>query len=85
MIPRPIPLCAALLALALAGCDREPKLPPEVRQTATAKSIGAAKMVDEKGVTPLAERIATIGLLNKRNNLTSDLISSPASRSGSTT
>jgi len=61
-----------LLALALAGCSREPELPPEVRQTG-AKASGAAKMVDEKGVTPLAERIATIGLLNKRNNLTRDL------------
>ena len=63
-----------LLALALAGCGKqEPDLPPEVRQTAAAKSSGAARMVDEQGVTPLAERVATIGLLNKRNNLTRDL------------
>ena len=73
MIPRPIPLCAALLALALAGCDREADLPPEVRQTTSPRASGAAKMVDEQGVTPLAERVATIGLLNKRNNLTRDL------------
>ena len=80
MAPRPIHLSAALplLALALAGCSQEPELPPEVRQSVTsgsgaAKPSGAARMVDEQGVTPLAERVATIGLLNKRNNLTRDL------------
>ena len=62
-----------LLALALAGCKQEPELPPEVRQTTAAKPSGGAKMVDEKGVTPLAERVATLGLLNKRNNLTRDI------------
>ena len=80
MAPRPIHLTAALplLALALAGCSQEPELPPEVRQSVTsgsgaAKPSGAARLVDEQGVTPLAERVATIGLLNKRNNLTRDL------------
>ena len=62
-----------LLALALAGCKQEPELPPEVRQTTAVKTSGGAKMVDEKGVTPLAERVATLGLLNKRNNLTRDI------------
>ena len=63
-----------VLALALAGCGKgEPDLPPEVRQNGAPKGTGAAKMVDEQGVTPLAERVATIGLLNKRNNLTRDL------------
>ena len=62
------------LALALAGCGKgEPDLPPEVRQSGAPKGTGAAKMVDEQGVTPLAERVATLGLLNKRNNLTRDL------------
>ena len=75
MAPPLKPLFAALplLALALAGCKREPELPPEVRQTTAAKASRGAKMVDEKGVTPLAERVATLGLLNKRNNLTRDL------------
>ena len=63
-----------VLALALAGCGKgEPDLPPEVRQSGAPKGTGAAKMVDEQGVTPLAERVATLGLLNKRNNLTRDL------------
>lgn len=75
MAPPLKPLFAALplLVLALAGCKQEPELPPEVRQTTAAKASGGAKMVDEKGVTPLAERVATLGLLNKRNNLTRDL------------
>jgi len=64
---------APLALLALGACNRESELPPEVRQTSAPRPSGAAKMVDEKGVTPLAERVATIGLLNKRNNLTRDL------------
>ena len=71
--PRFFTLALPLLALALAGCKQEPELPPEVRQTAAPKAVGAAKMVDEQGVTPLADRVATVGLLNKRNNLTRDL------------
>ena len=71
--PRFFTLALPLLALALAGCKQESELPPEVRQTGSAKASGAARMVDEQGVTPLAERVATVGLLNKRNNLTRDL------------
>ena len=75
---KPAFFAMSLLALALAGCKQEPELPPEVRQTAAAQvgqagPSGATKMVDEKGVTPLADRVATLGLLNKRNNLTRDL------------
>ena len=72
MAPRLL-LCAAVPLFALAACSQEPDLPPEVRQTTAPKPSGAARMVDEQGVTPLAERVATIGLLNKRNNLTRDL------------
>ena len=68
-----------LVALGLVGCKREPELPPGVKlrqeQAASAKTAmakrGAAK--DEKGVTAMADRVATLGLLNKRNNLTRDL------------
>ncbi len=70
---KPAFLALPLLALALAGCKQEPELPPEVRPTAKPKMLGTAKMVDEKGVTALADRVATLGLLNKRNNLTRDL------------
>lgn len=72
--PRFLAAMLPVLALALSGCGKgEPDLPPEVRQSGAPKSTGAAKMVDEQGVTPLAERVATLGLLNKRNNLTRDL------------
>ena len=73
MAPRPAFLLALpLLAPGLAACDREPELPPEVRATPKAAAKGA-RMTAGEGVTPLAERVATIGLLNKRNNLTRDL------------
>lgn len=86
MPPRPagLPLhrlalgCVAA-ALALAGCEREPELPPGVKLSQERANTAKAAMArrgpaqDEKGVTPLGERIATLGLLNKRNNLTRDL------------
>ena len=62
--------------LAVAACDREPKLPPGVQLDpgkAKAAMANRALARDEKGVTPLAERVATVGLLNKRNNLTREL------------
>lgn len=74
----------AVLPLALAACgESKPELPAEVRQTPAAKA--APKVVandatpeEERGkVTPMAERVATIGLLNKRNNLTRDLTLKP--------
>ena len=69
----------ALAAAALAGCNSEPELPPGVElaeEKADAAKAAMGKRAaarDEKGVTPLAERVATLGLLNKRNNLTRDL------------
>src|SRR4029079_373238 len=65
-----------LAGLALAACQREPALPPGVKlrqeQASSAKAAmakrGAAR--DEQGVTAMADRVATLGLLNKRNNLT---------------
>jgi hypothetical protein len=78
---RPARLIAvALLAgLALGACKREPELPPGVKlrqeQAASAKAAMAGREAakDEKGVTAMADRVATLGLLNKRNNLTRDL------------
>jgi hypothetical protein len=42
---------------------------------ATAGAIAAAETSDD--VTPMAERIATIGLLNKRNNVSKDFLLRP--------
>ena len=70
---------AALPLVLVGGCNREPELPPGVKlqqQKAGAAKAAMGKRAaakDQEGVTPLAERVATIGLLNKRNNLTRDL------------
>jgi hypothetical protein len=69
-------LVACASPLAVAGCNREPELPPGVElQSGKARAAMANRAAarDEKGVTPLAERVATLGLLNKRNNLTRDI------------
>jgi len=69
-------LLLAVLPLVATGCKKEPELPPGVQLDqgkARAAMANRAAVKDEKGVTPLAERVATLGLLNKRNNLTRDL------------
>lgn len=77
-------LVLAMLPLALAACgESKPELPDEVRPTPAAKAApkvvaNAATPEEERGkVTPMAERVATIGLLNKRNNLVRDLTLKP--------
>ena len=72
-------LALPLAALALAACEREPELPPGVQLSQQRANSAKAAMArrgaaqEEQGVTPLAERVATLGLLNKRNNLTREL------------
>ncbi|HEX5644629.1 MAG TPA: DUF2155 domain-containing protein [Erythrobacter sp.] len=70
--------CAAA-ALALASCGQEPPapkpvetaLPEELATPADAPPPGAAEAA---GIgSPMAERVATLGLLNKRNNSSQDL------------
>jgi hypothetical protein len=63
-------------ALSLAGCDRSPP-PPEPTETEIpedlanqpAPAVGAAAGIG----TPMEDRVATLGLLNKRNNLSQDI------------
>jgi hypothetical protein len=72
---------AALLAL-LSACKGEPA--PEVQETGIPDAIAqtggkpAAPIVrkDDYG-TPLKDRVATLGLLNKRNNLSQDVVMKP--------
>ena len=66
-----------LLAFALAGCgsnesDAGGKAGKQARsaQAAAGSGFGA----DDGKITPNADRIATLGVLNKRNNLTEDLV-----------
>jgi len=63
----------ALIAAAavLAGCDRSPPEPRPV-ETEVPEDMRAPQMVqpvDKSEGTPMAERVAVIGVLNKRNNL----------------
>lgn len=67
-------------ALALAACSSEPPKPeavatevPEELQASNTARIAA----NVEGATPMIERVATIGLLNKRNNITQDLVMKP--------
>ena len=69
-------------ALLLAGCTEEPPEPDPVATTipeGLRDSAPPQPAVDDGAQigTPLAERVATIGLLNKRNNLSQELEMAP--------
>ncbi|MBV1917521.1 MAG: DUF2155 domain-containing protein [Sphingomonadaceae bacterium] len=75
--PQAVKRAIALLACALlAGCGDEPAGQPDANADGTPKLASAAPIVSpvDGKVTPNKERIATLGLLNKRNNLTQDLV-----------
>ena len=73
---------AALLlpALALSACTQDPpeprpvetEVPKDLRQSRPVQSLAPVE-----GATPMAERVATVGVLNKRNNLSQDLEMKP--------
>ena len=74
----PILLAMPLLALTLAGCRKAEV--PVANQTGPVKVEGAPIRSSASGAlpgTPMAERSAVIGLLNKRNGLTRDLTIKP--------
>lgn len=82
-------ICAPLLPLAvLAACGDDGSHLPQgnasnaVERARSDKPLAAN--ADSSGATPMAERVAVIGLLNKRNGLTRDLKMKPgqALRSG---
>lgn len=60
--------------VALSGCDRGGDVPPEGNAVTVAVPRSAA---DQPGVTPMAERVAVLGLLNKRNGIVRDLTLKP--------
>lgn len=67
---------ALLLAAALAGCNGAGTPDPsatEVPKAVAAAPVGRSAVESQFG-TPVKDRVATIGLLNKRNNETQDLI-----------
>ena len=76
------PAISSVILLA-AGCSsgapapeaNETEVPTELQQKPAAPAAGQA--VDAASGTPMAQRIATIGLLNKRNNLSQELTMKP--------
>jgi hypothetical protein len=64
------------LCLALAACKGEPDDEPEDKSIPPAVKAGGAAgpAVESDYGTPVKDRVATLGLLNKRNNLTQDLV-----------
>jgi hypothetical protein len=70
--------CALLLLAALSGCGGESAKDADAQATGLPKAVtgapvGAGAIESEYG-TPVKDRVATIGLLNKRNNLTQDIV-----------
>ncbi|BDI60228.1 DUF2155 domain-containing protein [Qipengyuania nanhaisediminis] len=73
---------AALAAIGLAGCEQSPEqdngvASAPIEDAAPSAAPSAEALAELAGATPMAERVATIGLLNKRNNLTTDIELSP--------
>ena len=69
-----VPLLAALMALsACSGGDD-----PDAAATDVPKNLAGAKVsgqvVESEYGTPVKDRVATLGLLNKRNNKTEDVV-----------
>lgn len=73
-LPVAAPLaCAAFLALAACGEEASPPPPEAVASGAPAGDASVAVVENDYG-TPVRERVATLGFLNKRNNLTQDIV-----------
>ncbi|MEE4201700.1 MAG: DUF2155 domain-containing protein [Erythrobacter sp.] len=78
--------CLAAFAVALSGCGEEEAEPADeapaatdIAETPPQAEAGAAPPPGEEveGATPMAKRVATIGLLNKRNNVSREFELSP--------
>ncbi|MGZ3173387.1 MAG: DUF2155 domain-containing protein, partial [Croceibacterium sp.] len=69
-----------ILMLALSACNNEPPAPKpvetEVPKQLAQNSVAAAQAGASIG-TPMKDRVATLGLLNKRNNISQDLKMKP--------
>jgi hypothetical protein len=72
-------LCAlALAAAAIAGCGRGDGDADRLANGATSATLDAPRAVETvAGVTPMAERVAVLGLLNKRNGIVRDITLKP--------
>ena len=74
---------ALLCALAVtAACSEDPPASPDAVETEIPEELSEVEMpqqpAEDAGIgTPMEERVATIGVLNKRNNLSQELELSP--------
>jgi hypothetical protein len=66
-------LAAALAALALAGCGGEESEEPAAVEQPLPEPVRPSADQLPPGTTPVAERTAVLGLLNKRNGIRQDL------------
>ena len=72
-----IALAPLAALLALAGCDRQGPA-PQPGNVGDAVTVDVPLAIDAvEGVTPMAERVAVIGLLNKRNGISRELTMKP--------
>ena len=71
-----VPVLALVLLVGLAGCkgnnDNAEAVATEVPKDVAVNA--AAQVVESEYGTPVKDRVATIGLLNKRNNLSQDIV-----------
>lgn len=64
---------ASLMALAACG-EKEAPPPPEATETGSAIASASGAAIESEFGTPIKDRVATIGFLNKRNNITQDVV-----------
>ncbi len=80
MRPRSRPLAALAFAWAVAlpglsACGSQNEAPPPSEATASAGPVDSASgVVESEYGTPVKDRVATLGFLNKRNNITQELV-----------
>jgi hypothetical protein len=70
----PLFTAAALLALAGCGGNNEPAPPPEAQPSGADDAVRQGPVVESEYGTPVKDRVATLGFLNKRNNLAQDIV-----------
>jgi hypothetical protein len=68
-------LCLAMFALA--GCGQKSDAPPAEATEGAGPSALASSVVESGFGTPVKDRVATLGLINKRNNITQDIVLKP--------
>ena len=71
---RSLVTAVALSVLLLSGCGRKDQQPAGQQGNKVTASLAPGQ---QAGVTPMAERVAVIGLLNKRNGIVRDLTLKP--------